>query len=127
MTGEGPGGTGRFPHQISAYERRGSVGETRFPPRERAESERRHVITSLFPNVGSACTIGGNCHVPISGTAVSRLIFTSTTYGPPDFSAVSNASARSPGWSTEAEPAPIAAAIAAKSGFQNSPVECFTK
>ena len=75
--------------------------------------------------MGSACVIGGNCQVPISGTAVSRLTFTSMTYGVPAFRAVSNASARSPGWSTDTAPAPIAWAIAAKSGFQNSPVECF--
>ena len=71
--------------------------------------------------------IGGNCQVPISGTAVSRLTFTSTTNGPPAFSAVSNASARSPGWSTDTDPAPMACAMAAKSGFQNSPVDCLTK
>jgi hypothetical protein len=38
-----------------------------------------YVITSRFPKVGSACVIGGNCQVPISGTAVSRLTFTSIT------------------------------------------------
>ena len=55
----------------------------------------------LDPKVGSAWTIGGNCQVPISGTAVSRLTFTSTTNGPPALRAVSNASPRSPGSSTE--------------------------
>ena len=65
--------------------------------------------------------------VPISGTAVSRLTFTSITYGVPADSAVSNAEARSLGCSTEIPPAPIACAIFAKSGFQNSPVECLMK
>src|SRR6185312_1515656 len=58
---------------------------------EREVPELDYVITSRFPKVGSACVIGGNCQVPISGTAVSRLIFTSTTNGPPAFIAVSNA------------------------------------
>jgi hypothetical protein len=46
--------------------------------REREVAE-LYVITSRFPNVGSAWVIGGNCQVPISGTAVSRLTLTSTT------------------------------------------------
>ena len=83
--------------------------------------------TSGFPNVGSACGIGAKCHVPISGTAVSRFTFTSMTYGVPAASAVSNAEPRSAGSSTEIPPAPIASAIFAKSGFQNSPVDCLTK
>src|SRR5581483_11243325 len=98
--------------------------------REREEADGRPYPTgwtNRLPKVGSACTIGGNCQVPISGTAVSRFTFTSTTYGRPAESAVANASARSPGWSTEIAPAPIAWAIAAKSGFQSSPVECLTK
>src|SRR5207253_2308781 len=70
---------------------------------ERKEPQ-AHVMTSRFPNVGSACTIGGNCQVPISGTAVSRLTLTSRRYGLPAFRAVSNASARSPGWSIEIAP-----------------------
>ena len=44
--------------------------------RERVQAHER---TSGFPNVGSACGIGAKCHVPISGTAVSRLTLTSIT------------------------------------------------
>src|SRR5205823_5868894 len=66
--------------------------------RREGEVAEAHVMTSRFPNVGSACTIGGNCQVPIRGTAVSRLTFTSIRYGLPALKAVSNASERSPGW-----------------------------
>ena len=44
--------------------------------RERVQAHER---TRGFPNVGSACGIGAKCHVPISGTAVSRLTLTSIT------------------------------------------------
>src|SRR6202022_821511 len=89
----------------------GPRGKHGFPRGSTRQAGDAHVMTSRFPNVGSAWTIGGNCHVPISGTAVSRLTLTSTRYGLPALNAVSNASARSPGWSIEIEPAPIAPPI----------------
>ena len=46
---------------------------------DRGEGVVDQVRTRRLPKVGSACVIGGNFHVPISGTAVSRLTLTSTT------------------------------------------------
>ena len=46
---------------------------------DRGERVQAQVSTKRLPNVGSACWIGGNFQVPISGTAVSRFTRTSTT------------------------------------------------